>query len=259
MSTQSPPSVADEIAKLSKLRSEGAITDAEFQQQKEKLFGGSPQHSTSTSPHMDRSTGSAPPSDWSALPLRKKWWFQATMTLLLIPVGVVLMLFCTAYQKRKGEIVRVGKGTKAVMIVLWSIIWAYTAFKLIGPYNLGRAAGTVYRAVDNTSASTSPSQHEGTLAACDDDETKATVKQIVEQDGQAKVLDMGAFEQVSCPALSSSDGSCLKTGDRERYCNVRLYLSSGAINAKFHMFYGPSGRAMVEVQKGSWVDWSKMK
>ncbi|GGV36829.1 hypothetical protein GCM10010293_40320 [Streptomyces griseoflavus] len=35
-----PPSVADELAKLATLRDQGAITDAEFQQQKQRLLGG---------------------------------------------------------------------------------------------------------------------------------------------------------------------------------------------------------------------------
>jgi hypothetical protein len=35
-----PASVADELAKLAALRSQGALTDAEFQQQKQRLLGG---------------------------------------------------------------------------------------------------------------------------------------------------------------------------------------------------------------------------
>lgn len=39
--TQSVPSVADELAKFAKLRADGVLTEAEFQEQKAKLLGGS--------------------------------------------------------------------------------------------------------------------------------------------------------------------------------------------------------------------------
>jgi hypothetical protein len=266
MSTPSTPSVADEVGKLSKLRSDGAITDAEFQQQKDRLFGAA---AATTDPAAQPAPPSATsysgmPSDWSAVPLKNRWWFQAVMLLLIIPVGILLMLFCPAYRKKRGQAVRIGKGTKLTSIILALLLWALNVAKLVGYANLGSAAGTLYSTVAKgaNSASSSPEADSvpgDALGACNDDNTKRTVRQIVEQDGQTKIVDIGDAQEVSCPALNMNNGGCLKTGDKERYCNIQLFLSSGTVNAKFRMFYGPSGKPLIEVQEGSWTDWSKMK
>jgi hypothetical protein len=257
MNTSPSASVADEIAKLNKLWLDGAISDAEFQQQKERLLG---------SNSAPTSTPSAParsdvPTDWSSVRLRNKWWFQAVLTLLIIPVGIILMLSCTAYHKKRGQIVRVGKGAKFLLITIALLLWAFNVAKLMGPYNLGRAAGGAYSIIHDAADSTAApgDQNDGSLAACDGDDTKAAVKQILEQDGQTKVVDMGGIQEVSCPALNMDSGACMKPSRKERYCNAQVYLSTGTTGIKFHMSYGPSGKPLVEVQEGAWTDWSKMK
>jgi hypothetical protein len=72
-------------------------------------------------------------NDWSKIPTTNKWWFQAVLTFLVVPLGLVFVLFVPAYQKRKGKVERIGKGTKSIIVAL--------AIVLVG-LSLTRWAGT---------------------------------------------------------------------------------------------------------------------
>jgi hypothetical protein len=104
------------------------------------------------------------------------------------------------------------------------------------------------------------SNYSGQLAACDSDESRDLLKQAIEQNSSwgdgVRILDMGNLREVHCPAVSNANGSCMQTGKTDRYCNGQLYLTTGGINAKFRIFFGPSGELLLEVQQGSWTDWS---
>lgn len=60
-------------------------------------------------------------NDWKAVPLAKKWWLQVVLTLLIVPVGLLLMIFLPSYQVRKGSVVRVGKASKFLIVILVSL------------------------------------------------------------------------------------------------------------------------------------------
>lgn len=57
-------------------------------------------------------------NDWSKVAFINKWWVQAVATFLIVPVGLALIFFVPAYQKRKGQVERIGKGTKSILAVL---------------------------------------------------------------------------------------------------------------------------------------------
>lgn len=57
-------------------------------------------------------------NDWSQVALVNKWWVQAVATFVVIPVGLALIIFAPAYQNRKGQVERIGKGTKSILAVL---------------------------------------------------------------------------------------------------------------------------------------------
>lgn len=69
-------------------------------------------------------------NDWAKVPLRNKWWFQAVLTFLIIPVGLAFVLFVPAYQKRKGKVERVGKGAKSILAVLGTVLVIFGLAKL---------------------------------------------------------------------------------------------------------------------------------
>src|ERR1700722_17538591 len=133
MTTSTSISIADELIKLNQLRTDRVISDAEFKQPKPGVFrssgASSPESVPPPTPAPARTVSN--PTDWSAVSLKNKWLFQLLMSFVMIPVGMTLMLFCVAYQKQKnGQIVRIGKGTKAFLIILAALVWALTLARL---------------------------------------------------------------------------------------------------------------------------------
>lgn len=70
-------------------------------------------------------------NDWSKVTLSRKWWFQAVMTFLVMPVGLALILLLPAYQNRKGRIERISKGTKSILVVLVVLVVGFNAARWI--------------------------------------------------------------------------------------------------------------------------------
>jgi len=64
-------------------------------------------------------------NDWSKVALVNKWWVQAVATFVIIPVGLTLIFFVPAYQKRKGQVERIGKGTKSILAVLAIVVFVF--------------------------------------------------------------------------------------------------------------------------------------
>jgi hypothetical protein len=110
-------SIADEIAKLDELRTRRILSDAEFETQKQALL----KSSTQKDRDMPR---------WEAIPLRQKWWFQAILYLLALPIGILFIILCPSYQKRRGRVVQVGKGTKVFMVILGLLVWGLNVQRL---------------------------------------------------------------------------------------------------------------------------------
>jgi hypothetical protein len=105
-------SVADEIAKLQKLRGDGALTDEEFDVQKRRLLNERGQVATESSQVNSNSLT----SEWSQIPVHKKWWFQVLTTLLVPPIGLCLVTFVPSY-RRTGTAVINTEGWVRILFV----------------------------------------------------------------------------------------------------------------------------------------------
>ncbi len=147
-------SIADELEKLNRLRLDGALTDAEYQQQKEKLLN------SEVSASGSKAVSTGEPRELAAIPLKNRWWFQSVLTWLAIPAGIILMLCCTAYQKKKGQIVPVGSGTKALVIALAFLLWALGLARLFTDTafqrQLSQSSGAASSGASNAEASLDP-------------------------------------------------------------------------------------------------------
>ncbi|MGE0271514.1 MAG: SHOCT domain-containing protein [Alphaproteobacteria bacterium] len=145
-------SIADEIAKLQNLRSEGVITEAEFEQQKKVLIGGG-----------DKPSSASNVPAWDQIPIHKKWWFQALLTLVVVPVGVIFILFVPSYRKKKSQVIPTERWFKLAFVIIAIIAWGMNLDKIVGgsttasvpACDSGRAKGVVKDAVERNAAGAS--------------------------------------------------------------------------------------------------------
>lgn len=187
-------SLADELGKLDALRKQGVLTDAEFEQRKRSLLGGSGANPTN---------GNVPYSEWSEVPLKNKWWFQALLTLLIIPLGLIFVIFFKSYQKKKGAVARVGVGFKIFFVILMLCLWAFVA-------SLGGNPGSM------SSAGASSE-----MVTCDSYEAREAIVDAIENNSTSNIatlrlLDLQNIEEVSYNAET-----------RTRRCSATFVLNSG--------------------------------
>lgn len=193
MTETAPFSVADEIAKLNRLRGDGVISDDEFQKQKEVFLksGAAP-----GSPSAATTIGS---NELRSIPLRSRWWFQLAILWLVIPVGIILMLTCAAYQERKGQVVRITKGTKSILIMLALLTWVFASIRLFAgsnsPGGSAQSPAATTGAAQNVEAqaSAADSKPSSGLPECDSAELQNAVKQAVADKLATLGLPMGSL------------------------------------------------------------------
>ena len=192
-------SLADELGKLDALRKQGILTDAEFEQRKRSLLG----EGSGTS----GAKGNVPYSEWSQVPLKNKWWFQGLLTLLIIPIGLIFVLFFRSYQKKKGAVVRhPGVGFKIFFVIAMLFLWGVIA-------SLGANPGS-----QSSSNATSPSAE---MVKCDSYEAREALVDAIEQNATRNIatlrlLDLQNVQEVSYDAET-----------RTRRCNATFVLNSG--------------------------------
>ena len=195
-------SVADEIAKLQGLRSQGVITEAEFEQQKKTLMGGA-----ETAP----SEPSAPA--WDQIPIHKKWWFQALVTLIVVPVGLILLVFVPSYRKKKGQVIPVERWFKIAFAIFVLIAWGM---------NLGRLGG-------GTSSASVP--------ACNSSSAKGVVKNAIERNAAGanlRLLELKDTKEISFDASKP-----------ERLCGGVAVLNSGDEAIRYRLWLTADKRMIL--------------
>lgn len=199
-------SVADEIAKLQNLRTQGILTDEEFETQKRKLIGTSP-IPTATSEADGESLA------WSQIPLRRKWWFQVVVTLIIVPVGLTLLVLVPSFRRKKGKIVPVERWFKIIFAVLVVVVWAA---------NLnGIVSGT----------------RTASVPACDSRSAKNVVKDAIERnaDGASlRLLDLRDVKEL----FYDSDKP-------ERLCEGIAVLNSGNQAIRYRLWLSADRKAIL--------------
>ncbi len=182
-------STADEISKLNDLKASGAITDVEFQAEKQKLLARSDLSS-------DTSTG---PADgitlrWADVPIGKKWWLHVVLLLLLPPIGILLTIFVPAFKKNKtGAPERIGKVFKTVCVCIALALWGINFARFISPDG---------------------------LPVCESSNAKATLTQAFDQSQMARDLNLSV---VQVRSTTTKPGST----DKQRRCSADLMLNNG--------------------------------
>jgi hypothetical protein len=230
----------------------------------------------------------APLSRSKDVPLYRRPWFVLLTFLIFWPLTLLIMWTGKIYYYKWGgglaPMGRLGKWLMSIGIITLGLIYfaglaadkpsPSAGSSSVEPNNGNtKTDGSAHgRSAEQSEAPASPepspsdqssegqqsAEQTDALEPCDSDTTKAALKDIIERDGQTEVLDMGDIQEISCPALNNTDGSCY-TPRNERFCNVTLYLSTGTIAGKYHMFFGPSGKPLIQLEQGSYNDWSKMK
>jgi hypothetical protein len=202
---------------------------------------------------------------------RRPWFFLAS-ALLFWPLAVLLMWTGKTYcYKRGGGIAPLGRGIKAflsVSMIFLGILWFARLAGDQPPSDDQTASGMTatpdqtpqsragsIRSAPQKAEAPPASQASSALEACDSESTKGLVKQIIEQNG-AKLLDIGSFREIQCPTDRETTLDCVKPDGRERYCDATAYTdTTGTTAIRYHLFYGPSGKPLIEVQEGTWMDY----
>ncbi|MFN4163594.1 MAG: SHOCT domain-containing protein [Ferrovibrio sp.] len=111
---------SDEIARLHKLFKDGALTEAEFNEQKKLVLGQKP-----------ASEGSPGVTEWSKLSFWQKQWFVGLLLLLFIPAALLLMWTTTIYRKKRGAVVPMTRGEKVAFSGVGLLLLGLVIPKLI--------------------------------------------------------------------------------------------------------------------------------
>lgn len=216
-------SIADEIRKLAVLRDEGILSEEEFQVQKSTLVGS--REPAIASRHEEISKNDPPnfAPEWASLPVSKKWWFQALLTLLIIPVGLILMAAQKShFKKRDGSVAKRSLVTKLMFGLLAVSVWAFNIFALT-------ENGVVW-------VTANPK-----LSQCDSNLAKVALTDAIENNANAnlqtlRLLDLTEIESISYDADSQT-----------RTCNANFVLNSGTERLGYKMHTSSDGFLLVEI------------
>jgi Short C-terminal domain len=203
-------SIADEIKKLGDLRSQGLITESEFQTQKAALLARSSRASKSNNDEAQ--------PDWPSVPLLSKWWFQRVLTVLVIPAGLLVMLTRRSYErKRSGEVRPASRTSKLVLGGLATLVW-------------GLGIATIWSRPVNT---TDPQPKQ--IAACDSSDARSALANAVRENAARhedtlRLLDVRNVTDVSM----DEDG-------QSRRCNATLVLNTGEEDVGYELLFDLTG------------------
>ncbi|MGE3250560.1 MAG: SHOCT domain-containing protein [Hyphomonadaceae bacterium] len=160
-------SVADELKKLAELRSQGVLTEAEFEQQKQMLLRGGPGQSAT------ESLFGTPPLNWDKVPLSRRWWFQWLVTLVVTPFGLVLMAMVPAFRLRDRQVIPVGPTMKFVFGGIACALWGAAILATL-PQPLPETLGAEQAVTEQTA------EGEDALPSCENTELRNAAREAVE-------------------------------------------------------------------------------
>lgn len=225
-------SIADELTKLNALRAQGVITDAEFEQRKRVLLG-----------TTEAKGGSGKYAEWSEVPTKNKWWFQALLTIVVFPIGLLFVLFFKAYHKKKGAVAKVGVGFKLFFVVL--VLAALTFLASIAPQSPDSGAGnsTTESPQATTEAPATPTPRaEPTMVACDSREARQALANAIENNASRNVATLRLLDLQDIQELSYDEGA------RTRRCTATFVLNAGRERSNFVLSPSSSrGQFLVEI------------
>lgn len=111
---------SDEIARLHQLFKDGALTEAEFNEQKKLVLG--PKPSTEDNPSG---------VEWSKLSFWQKQWFVGLLLLLFIPAALILMWTTTIYRKKRGVVVTMTRVEKVALSGIGLLLLGFAIPKIV--------------------------------------------------------------------------------------------------------------------------------
>lgn len=213
------------LERLAKLRDSGDLTPEEYQREKAKLLSGP-----------------------SGVPLYRRLWFVVTLTCLIVtfPVSLLILVTGDVYKKSKSEglqpISTRARYVYAGALVLW--ILALVIRAALNPQSAEQAWNS--NAVDEHQASVNKAVAEAPNLpiACDSTEAADEVKDALENGAtsalvQIKVEDFGHAQELYFAKRSNA-----------RVCQADAVLNTGATTISYEIFFGPSGKQMVQVRQG---------
>lgn len=207
--------IAEELSKLNELRMQGILTDAEFEARKRALLGG-----------KGSKARQVEYAEWSDVPQKNKWWFQALLTLVVIPIGLLFLLLFKSYKRKKGEVTRVGAGSKFIFSLLALGAWVLAIGATAPPSDVASDRSAGVEAVD-TSIEAPAGRHERlervppAMVACDSPQARAALASAIQNNANSNIdtlrlLDLQDIQEISYDADT-----------RIRRCAAMFVLNAG--------------------------------
>jgi len=217
-------SIADELGKLDALRKQGILTDAEFEQRKRSLLGGD----VGTAP---AASGNTQYAEWSQVPLKNKWWFQALLTLVIIPLGLIFVMFFKSYQKKNGAVVRhPGVGFKIFFVIMMLLLWAVLA-------SLGANPGSGSN--PGSSSNVAPISE---MVTCDSSEARQALTNAIENNATSNIATLRLLDLQNIQEVSYDPAA------RTRRCSATFVLNSGRESSGYTLSPASTpGNLLVEI------------
>jgi len=222
------------LERLTKLRETGALTEEEFTAQKAAILAGV--------------TGSTA----NRVPFYRRLWVVVTLTCLLLTSWLSLIVLVTGdvYKRAKdGSLIPIKPRTRHIyagFLTLWFIAAIINA--IIHPdvlkEDIAGRASTQASSGAPQAAVPSSSQASNAPDACDSSDASDMVKSALEnapgaQAESLKVLDFGKAQETWFDKAANI-----------RRCAGVAYLNSGQTVVAYQLFFGPSGREMVQAETG---------
>jgi len=221
------------LERLTKLRESGALTEEEFTAQKAAILAGG----NTTASHV---------------PFYRKLWLVVTLTCLILTFWISLIILLTGdvYTRTKDRaLTPIKKSTRYVyagFLAVWMVAAGINA--VIHPSILKEdiAGGTPAQTSSGAPQAAAPSSSQASNMpdACESSDAADMVKNALENAPAAqlvsvKVLDFGKAKETWFDKASNV-----------RRCYGIAYLNSGQTPVAYQLFFGPSGKEMVQVLTG---------
>lgn len=225
-------SIADELTKLNDLRAQGIITDAEFEQRKRVLLG-----------TTNAKSASVKYAEWSEVPTKNKWWFQALLTIVVFPIGLLFLLFFKAYHKKEGAVAKVGIGFKLffVMLVLAALVFLASVAPQSPESGASSSNTEAPQAATETAATPTP-RTEPAMVACDSREARRALADAIEHNASSNAATLRLLDLQDIQELSYDEST------QTRRCTATFVLNAGRERSTFVLSPASSrGQFLVEI------------
>ena len=218
------------LERLTKLRESGALTEEEFTAQKAAIL-----------------SGAAAPT--THVPFYRKLWVVVTLTCLILTFWVSLIILATGdvYKRTKdGSRAPIKKTTRYVFAGLLATWMAAVVVKaVVDPESISQRWAESAIA-DKTGQPTGQTASNGAAApdTCESSDAADMVKSAIENSPGAqaeslKVLDFGKAQETWFDKAANV-----------RRCAGVAFLNSGQTVVAYQIFFGPSGKEMLQFQTG---------